>query len=227
MAGPRGWARLAREGFPRVLLEVESPEVAVVVEALLVGGGELAAEDVHVSAVRDRLMRAARGRGVGALDQSPTVLVAVVSEEIAVDAGLAGGIHSLAAEHDDLRGLLRERGGERAVTPRSGFGHVVRHLHLRLLRVHQLDGGEDGVDVVGGGRLRHATLELRLVLVRLAVRLCRAGGSLGLLAGALRQLLTLVAAGTHRGDGRTRGRGARVVLRETWERVGGATRATY
>jgi hypothetical protein len=53
-------------------------------------------------------------------------------------------------------------------------------------------------------------LEFRRVLVRLPVRLGRAGGALGLLPGALRQLLALVPAGTHGGGApSTRARGAR------------------
>ena len=128
-------ADFRRYVFPRVFLEVEPPQVPVVVELLLVRGGELPAEHVEVAAVHDSLVRAPGRRRVGRDHLGPSVAIDVVPEEIPEGLRLAARVDALAAEHDDLRGFgfLRERRGERAVAPRTRLRAVLVHIHLRQL----------------------------------------------------------------------------------------------
>ena len=211
VATSRARTRLGRERLPRVRLELEPPQIAVVIELLLVRRRELAAVDVHVSPVRDRLVRAPRRRRVRRDDARESILLHVVSVQIAKDARLPSRVHDLAAVHHDLRGLLRERRRERAVTPRARLGRVLRDVHRGRLRVQELDVRQQRVDVVLLPRAIHPALELGRVLVRLPVRLGRAARTAGrVAAGSFRRFLALVAPGTHGGGApSTRARGAR------------------
>lgn len=127
---------------------VELPEVGVVVEGSLLGGGELAAEEVDglgvVAAAAPGVGGPGEG-GVGGGDGAPLVLVDVVDVELVEEAG-AGAVVELAAEEEQLVGVdgVGEEGG---VAADGGWGVedcLGDSVVLLLLQAHLL---EDGIEI--------------------------------------------------------------------------------
>ncbi|TYZ59930.1 hypothetical protein PybrP1_012015 [[Pythium] brassicae (nom. inval.)] len=146
---------------------------SVVVE--LVGGRELAAKDVEVVAVDDRLVAAARRRRVGRRDELPVVHAGVeVPAEEVVKADVDVAVKVLAAEEQQLAaGQRRERevGARRWLRGRL-------HGHLRALGVFAQELLQDELNVL--------LLELLAIFLEPLLRLL---GLLGLDALRLRELL--------------------------------------
>eukprot|EP00968_Pinguiococcus_pyrenoidosus_P011008 scaffold878_cov271-Pinguiococcus_pyrenoidosus.AAC.11 len=175
---------LALQGqlLPRMALELQSPEVPVVVE--LGAGSELSAEDVHEVAVDHSLVTASGQRRVGRLHLGPQhVFVPSKAHDVQVVEGFGvDAIEEISAEQHCLVAAERREAevapGTWRIALEDGDGRLRRFSLLKL--------PQNGVEVVIAGLLGEFLPLLRALLLLL--------GRLALLALLARVLVPLLLA---------------------------------